>query len=160
MIKKIETAIFGAGCFWGVEETFRKVNGVLDTEVGYMGGHSRNPTYKDVCSHKTGHVEVVKVKYNPSVTPYKELLNIFWNCHNPTTVNRQGLDFGEQYKSIVFYTTPKQKELAEKSKKELEKSGKYKNKIVTQIVKAGTFYRAEEYHQKYLIKKGLQYCHI
>ncbi|PTX49623.1 peptide-methionine (S)-S-oxide reductase [Melghirimyces profundicolus] len=153
-------ATFGAGCFWGVEELFRKVDGVTSTAVGYMGGTKENPTYEEVCTNRTGHAEVVDLEYDPSVVSYEELLQIFWDNHNPTTLNRQGPDIGSQYRSVIFYHTPEQKEIAEKSKKELEASGKWKDPIVTQIEPAGPFYRAEEYHQRYLQKRGQSSCHI
>ena len=144
-----EIATFGAGCFWGVEQRFGKVEGVLETVVGYSGGKMENPTYKDVCTDKTGHAEVVRVTYDPSIVSYEELLEYFWDMHNPTTLNRQGWDVGTQYRSAVFYHNEEQKEAAMKLKEKLDKSGKYKNPIVTEIVPAGKFYRAEEYHQKY-----------
>lgn len=153
-------ATFGAGCFWGVEETFRKLPGVIDTEVGYMGGNKENPTYEEVCTDTTGHAEVVKIEYNPEEISYAQLLEVFWNNHNPTTLNRQGPDVGTQYRSVIFYYTEEQKRLAEASKKELDESGRYKNPIVTEIVPADTFWRAEEYHQRYLQKRGLDSCQL
>ena len=156
---KTEKATFGAGCFWGVEATFRKINGVTETAVGYMGGDMKNPTYEDVCTDETGHAEVVEVTYEPSKVSYDKLLDVFWSNHNPTQLNRQGPDEGTQYRSVIFYYTPEQKSLAIKSKKKLEKSGKWAGKIVTQIVPASTFNRAEEYHQRYLEKRGLNVCH-
>ena len=144
-----EIATFGAGCFWGVEQRFGKIKGVVSTVVGYTGGKMENPTYKDVCTDKTGHAEVVRVTYDPSIVSYEELLEYFWDMHNPTTLNRQGWDVGTQYRSAVFYHNEEQKEAAMKLKEKLDKSGKYKNPIVTEIVPAGKFYRAEEYHQKY-----------
>lgn len=156
-----ETAMFGAGCFWGVEELYRKLPGVLSTEVGYSGGSMENPTYEEVCTGSTGHVESVKVTYDPSVVTYDELLKVFWDNHNPTTKNRQGPDVGSQYRSVIFYKTPEQKKRADASKRELEQSGKWgKAGIVTEIIPALPFYRAEEYHQQYLAKKGLSSCHI
>lgn len=157
---KMEQADFAAGCFWGVEATFRKVNGVKKTAVGYEGGTFPNPTYEDVCTDMTGHAETVQVTYDPSEVSYEDLLKIFWENHDPTTPNRQGPDRGTQYRSVIFYHTPEQKALAEKSKEALEKSGKFKRPIVTQIVPASTFWRAEEYHQRYLEKRGLSTCHI
>lgn len=154
----LQRATFGAGCFWGVEETFRKLKGVTETVVGYTGGHSKNPTYEDVCSHTTGHAEAVQITYNPSEISYEQLLNVFWDKHNPTTLNRQGPDVGDQYRSVIFYHSAKQKQIAEKSKEILEKSGKWKDAIVTQIIPATEFYKAEEYHQKYLRKRGLESC--
>ena len=142
-------ATFGAGCFWGVEQRFGKINGVVSTVVGYTGGKMENPTYKDVCTDKTGHAEVVRVTYDPSVVSYEELLEYFWDMHNPTTLNRQGWDVGTQYRSAVFYHSEEQKEAALRLKEKLDKSAKYKKPIVTEIVPAGKFYRAEEYHQKY-----------
>jgi len=147
--KKLEIAIFGAGCFWGVESRFGKVKGVVETEVGYTGGTKKNPSYKDVCTNKTGHAEVVKVTFNPSVVSYEELLETFWNLHNPTTLNRQGWDVGTQYRSVVFYNSEEQRLAAIKLKEALDKSGKYKKPIVTEIIPVSEYYRAEEYHQKY-----------
>jgi peptide-methionine (S)-S-oxide reductase len=146
-------ATFGAGYFWGVEEKFRKIKGVVSTTVGYSGGDFNNPTYKNVCSGKTGHAEVVRVEYDPDIVSYEELLEIFWKIHNPTTLNRQGFDIGEQYRSVIFYHSEEQKEKALESKKRLEKSGIYKDPIVTKIEDAKEFYRAEEYHQKYIQKQ-------
>ncbi len=148
----MEKATFGAGCFWGVEARFRKVKGVIDAVVGYSGGKTKNPTYKDVCTDKTGHAEVVQVTYDPSIVSYEELLEIFWNIHNPTTLNRQGWDIGTQYRSVVFYHGEGQKERALKLKEKLDKSGRYKNPIVTEITPASEFYKAEEYHQRYYEK--------
>jgi len=141
--------MFGAGCFWGVESKFSKIKGVIETEVGYTGGNTKNPTYKDVCTNKTGHAEVVKVKFDPSVVSFENLLEIFWNIHNPTTLNRQGWDIGTQYRSAVFYNNEEQKLAAIKLKEKLDKSGKYSKPIVTEIVPASEYYKAEEYHQKY-----------
>jgi peptide-methionine (S)-S-oxide reductase len=148
----IEKATFGAGCFWGVEARFRKVEGVIDAISGYSGGYTRDPTYKDVCTDKTGHAEVVQVTYNPSIVSYEDLLEIFWNIHNPTTLNRQGWDIGTQYRSVVFYNNEEQKEKAIRLKEKLDKSGKYKKPIVTEILPLKEFYRAEEYHQRYYEK--------
>ena len=156
---KFFTALFGAGCFWGVEETFRNVKGVKSTAVGYSGGTFPNPTYQDVCSGKTGHAEVVKVEYDPNEVSYEELLNVFFDCHNPTTMNRQGPDIGAQYRSAIFFTTPEQELEARKSKEHWEKSGRFKSKIVTEITPASTFTLAEDYHQQYLKKQGLDSCH-
>ena len=158
--KKLETATFAAGCFWGVEETFRQLKGVLSTQVGYSGGHLENPAYEDVCDGNTGHAEAVQVTFDPSVISYEKLLEVFWVNHNPTTLNCQGPDIGEQYRSAIFYHTPEQKKLAEGSREVLAKSGKWKGQIVTQIAPASTFWRAEEYHQQYLKKRGLGSCHI
>ncbi|GHO43822.1 peptide-methionine (S)-S-oxide reductase MsrA [Ktedonospora formicarum] len=157
---QLEKATFGAGCFWGVEETFRNVKGVADTAVGYEGGMLDNPTYRDVCTDQTGHAEVVQVEYDPEQVSYDQLLQVFWENHNPTTLNRQGPDVGTQYRSVVFYHTPEQKAEAEASKEQQQASGRFKRPIVTQIVPAEPFYRAEEYHQLYLKKRGLSHCHI
>jgi peptide-methionine (S)-S-oxide reductase len=147
-------ATFGAGCFWCVEHVFRKTKGITSTTVGYMGGTLKNPTYEDVCTDTTGHAEVVQVEYDPSKVSYREILDVFWNCHDPTTPNRQGPDVGTQYRSVIFCHTPEQEKEAKKSKEELENSGKYK-KIVTEIVLASQFYKAEEYHQQYYQKCGI-----
>jgi peptide-methionine (S)-S-oxide reductase len=155
-----ETAMFGAGCFWGVEATFRKVPGVLDTAVGYSGGHVERPTYKQVCTDRTGHAEVVRVEYDPSQVTYQQLLNIFWQGHNPTQLNRQGPDVGTQYRSVIFYFNEEQRRLAEQSKERLERSNRFRRPVVTQIVPAGPFWRAEEYHQRYLEKRGVDQCHL
>jgi peptide-methionine (S)-S-oxide reductase len=147
-------ATFGAGCFWCIENDFRK-NGVMSTNVGYMGGHLKNPTYEDVCTDTTGHAEVIQVEYDPSIISYGKLLDIFWNNHDPTTLNRQGPDVGKQYRSAIFFHTPEQEREALQSRDELEKSGKYGKKIVTEIVPATEFYKAEDYHQQYYEKCGL-----
>ena len=147
--EKLESVLFGAGCFWGVESRFGKVKGVLETEVGYAGGTTKNPTYKEVCTNTTGHAEVVKVTFDPSIVSYEELLEVFWNLHNPTTLNRQGWDIGTQYRSVVFYNSEEQRLAAEKLKEKLDNSGKYNKPIVTEIVSVSEYYRAEEYHQKY-----------
>jgi peptide-methionine (S)-S-oxide reductase len=157
---KMEKATFGAGCFWGVEAAFRQVEGVKETAVGYMGGTLDNPTYEDVCTDKTGHVEVVEVTYDPAEVTYEELLKVFWTNHDPTQVNRQGPDHGTQYRTVIFYHTPEQKAAAERSKKALDESGKFRRPIATAIEPAQTFWRAEEYHQQYLEKRGLASCHI
>jgi len=151
----MEKATFAAGCFWGVEAAFRKVKGVVRTEVGYTGGITENPTYEDVCTGKTGHAEAVQVEYDPSEVSYEELLDVFWSIHDPTTRNQQGVDIGSQYRSAIFYYTAEQKRIAEESKRRLQESGKFDKPIVTEIVPASTFWRAEEYHQCYLEKKGL-----
>lgn len=156
----MEKATFAAGCFWGVEATFRQVKGVKSATVGYMGGSLKNPTYEDVCTDKTGHAEVTQVEYDPSVVSYNDLLKVFWKSHNPTTLNRQGPDVGTQYRSAIFYHTPEQEVAARASKEELEKAGVYKRPIVTEIVPASDFWRAEEYHQRYLEKHGLAHCSI
>lgn len=150
----MEKATFGAGCFWGVQTAFDKVKGVISTKVGYMGGNLKNPTYEDVCTNKTGHIEVVKVIFNPDIVSYDDLLEFFWKMHDPTTLNRQGPDAGTQYKSVIFYHNDKQRSIAEKSKKRAEVSNRFDDKIVTEISPAGIFYQAEDYHQKYFKKKG------
>lgn len=156
----MEIATFGAGCFWGVEAAFMQIKGVIKTTVGYLGGTLKNPNYKDVCSGNTGHAEAVQIKYDPEQVAYTELLGLFWSIHNPTTLNKQGADIGTQYRSAIFYHSQEQKELAEKSKIELDNSGKYLRPIVTEITPTSTFYQAENYHQEYLIKNGLSSCHI
>jgi peptide-methionine (S)-S-oxide reductase len=153
-------AIFAAGCFWGVEARFRQISGVISTRVGYTGGQTTNPTYKDVCTDRTGHAEAVEVEYDPAKVSYNQLLNVFWENHDPTQVNRQGPDWGTQYRSAVFFTTPEQEVQAKASKALLEQSGAYGKPIATQIVPAGPFYEAEDYHQQYLEKRGLASCHI
>lgn len=155
----IKEAMFGAGCFWGVQGFFDDVKGVIETEVGYAGGHTENPTYKDVCTDKTGHAEVVHLRYDEELTTYEQLLTTFFENHDPTTPNRQGPDRGSQYRSVIFYYDDEQKELAGKLKRELEKSGRFMAPIVTEIVPAVRFYRAEEYHQKYFEKTGRKICH-
>ncbi len=157
----IMKATFAAGCFWGVEELFRKVKGVSSTMVGYTGGAFENPTYEDVCSGTTGHAEAIQVEYDPTITSYEELLMIFWSNHNPTTLNSQGPDVGEQYRSAVFYHTQEQEAVAQKMKEKLQDSAmkRFGKKIVTEIKQASTFYKAEEYHQKYLEKNPWRVCH-
>ena len=145
----LEVATFGMGCFWGAEHVFSKVEGVVCTAVGYMGGDYESPTYSDVCTGKTGHAEVVQVLYDPEKVSYEQLLKIFWENHDPTTLNRQGLDVGSQYRSVVFYHTTAQREAALRIKDQLEKSRKFKKRIITEISPASKFYKAEEYHQKY-----------
>lgn len=154
-------ATFAAGCFWGVEELFRKVKGVSSTMVGYTGGAFENPTYEDVCSGTTGHAEAIQVEYDPSITSYEDLLMIFWSNHNPTTLNRQGPDVGEQYRSAVFYHTQEQEAVAQKMKEKLQDVAmkRFGKEIVTEIKPASTFYKAEEYHQKYLEKNPWRVCH-
>ncbi len=147
-------ATFGAGCFWHVEDLLGKTKGVTSTKVGYIGGQLPNPTYEEVCTDKTGHAEAVEIEYNPDQISFEELLDVFWNNHDPTTMNRQGPDVGNQYRSAIFYHDDKQKEIAKKSKQALDESKQHKNPIVTQIVPAPTFYTAEEYHQKYFKKHG------
>lgn len=153
-------ATFAAGCFWGVEAAFRQVPGVLATTVGYTGGSRANPTYEDVCTDTTGHAEAVEVTYDPSRVSYEQLLEVFWNSHDPTTLNRQGPDVGTQYRSAIFYHTPEQEAAARASKRRLEASGRFPRPIVTEIVPAAAFWRAEEYHQQYLEKRGLASCHL
>ncbi len=155
-----EIATFGAGCFWGIEAAFRRVPGVLDAAVGYAGGDFPNPTYRDVCTDETGHAEVVQVTFDPAQVTYEELLGVFWKIHDPAQVNRQGPDVGTQYRSVIFYHSPEQEAAAQKSKAELEASRRHSPKIATQIVPATKFYRAEEYHQRYLEKRGIASCHI
>jgi peptide-methionine (S)-S-oxide reductase len=155
-----QKATFGAGCFWGVEAEFREMKGVTDALAGYAGGHTENPTYKDVCMGRTNHAEVVEVEYDEDQVSYQELLNLFWKAHDPTQVNRQGPDVGTQYRSVIFFHTPEQEKAARESKAELEKSGKFHRPIATVIEPAPVFYRAEEYHQQYLAKRGLRHCHI
>lgn len=155
-----EIATFGAGCFWGVEAGFRRVPGVVDAAVGYSGGHTVNPTYKDVCTDETGHAEVVQVTFDPAKVSYEQLLDVFWQMHDPTQVNRQGPDFGAQYRTAIFFHSPEQEATAKKSKAALDASGKFRRPIATEITPASTFYRAEEYHQKYLEKRGAASCHI
>lgn len=155
-----ELATFAAGCFWGVEAAFRKMPGVKETAVGYMGGHTEEPTYEDVCTGNTNHAEVVQVTFDPDQVSYRQLLELFWNKHNPTTLNRQGPDVGTQYRSAIFYHSPEQQQAAEESKSELDASGKFRSPIVTLIEPAATFNRAEEYHQQYLEKRGLDQCHF
>jgi peptide-methionine (S)-S-oxide reductase len=153
---RTETATFGAGCFWGVEETFRRVPGVKSTEVGYSGGRTENPTYEQVCSHATGHAEVVRVSYDPSEISYENLLRVFWDNHDPTTPNRQGGDVGDQYRSAVFFHTPEQEATAGRVKEELNRAARFSRPIVTEITPAGPFWRAEEYHQRYLEKRAAE----
>lgn len=156
----MQVATFGAGCFWGVEEAFRRVPGVADTAVGYMGGTLDNPTYRDVCTDRTGHAEVVHVTYDPAKVTYDQLLEAFWSAHDPTQKNRQGPDVGRQYRSAIFFHTPDQEAAAHAAKEKLDASGRFRRPIATEIVPAATFWRAEEYHQRYLEKKGLSSCHI
>jgi peptide-methionine (S)-S-oxide reductase len=153
-----EKATFGAGCFWGVEEIFRTLKGVTSTAVGYAGGTKENPTYEDVCTDETGHAEAVQVEFDPGQVNYEQLLDVFWSNHNPTTLNRQGPDSGTQYRSVIFYHSPEQKAAAGASKEKLETSGRFSRPIVTQIEPASKFWRAEEYHQRYLEKRGQSHC--
>lgn len=156
----MEKATFGAGCFWGVEAAFRQIKGVKSTAVGYMGGKLKDPTYHDVCTDRTGHAEVVQVEFDPAEVSYQELLRVFWDNHDPTTLNRQGPDVGTQYRSVIFFHTPEQEAAAKASKEAEAQSGRYKRPIVTEIVPAPEFWRAEEYHQQYLEKRGLAHCHL
>lgn len=153
-------ATFAAGCFWGVEETFRQTEGVLSTQVGYTGGHVDAPDYKLVCSGTTGHAEAVEVTFDPARVSYEDLLEVFWACHDPTQKNRQGPDVGTQYRSAIFFHDSDQEKLARESKQRLEEGGGYRRPIVTEITPASTFHRAEEYHQQYLAKGGRSSCHI
>src|SRR5215470_14295674 len=153
-------ATFAAGCFWGVEATFRQIPGVTRTRVGYTGGDFKNPTYKDVCSDRTGHAEAVEVDYDPDKVSYEDLLKVFWENHDPTQLNRQGPDWGTQYRSAIFYHSPEQEQAARASKQALENGQRFSRPIVTEIVPAVTFYEAEDYHQQYLEKRGLASCHI
>jgi len=155
-----EIATFGAGCFWGIEAAFRRVPGVLDAAVGYSGGRTENPSYQDVCTDTTGHAEVVQVTFDPAKLSYEQLLDVFWTIHDPTQVNRQGPDYGKQYRTAIFFHSPEQEAAAKKSKQALEASSKLRRPIATEITAAGTFWRAEEYHQRYLEKRGAASCHI
>ena len=148
-------ATFAAGCFWNVEALFRKVNGVTSAKVGYTGGKFENPRYEDVCSNKTGHAEAIQIEFDPSIVSYEELLNVFWDNHDPTALNRQGPDIGTQYRSAIFFQNPEQEKIAKDSKEKLQKSHRFNKDIMTQIVPATTFYEAEEYHQRYLEKNSL-----
>jgi peptide methionine sulfoxide reductase msrA/msrB len=158
---KLEKATFAAGCFWGVEEVFRNVKGVVSTRAGYTGGTFKNPTYEDVCKGKTGHAEAVEIEFDPAQVTYEQLLDVFWDMHDPTTLNQQGPDVGAQYRSAIFYHSPAQEKAASFSKEKLNKSKRFKNPVVTEIVKAGEFYGAEDYHQCYFQKRGIKpVCHI
>jgi len=155
-----QTASFAAGCFWGVEARYRDADGVLDAASGYMGGNTRNPTYKEVCSGDTGHAEAVQVIFDDEQIAYRDLLDLFFDLHNPTTLNRQGPDFGSQYRSAIFWHDESQRAAAEQKIAELNDSGKWPNPVVTQLTPADTFWRAEEYHQRYLEKNGGGFCHL
>ena len=155
-----EKATFGAGCFWGVEAAFRQIPGVLATAAGYEGGKTDNPSYREVCSHTTGHAEVVEVEFDPARVTYDQMLDVFWTNHNPTQLNRQGPDVGDQYRSVIFYHSPEQQAAAVASLAALGESGKWKKPIVTLVEPAQTFYKAEDYHQQYLEKRGMSSCHI
>jgi len=156
----MEIATFGAGCFWGVEAAFRKIPGVLDAAVGYSGGQTENPTYQEVCTDTTGHAEVIQVTFDPAIVRYEQLLEAFWMIHDPTQVNRQGPDFGHQYRTAIFFHSPEQEAAAKQSKAALQASGKFSRPIATEITAAGKFHRAEEYHQRYLEKRGAASCHF
>jgi peptide-methionine (S)-S-oxide reductase len=153
-------ATFAAGCFWGVEDAFRQVKGVTSTTVGYTGGSTKSPTYKEVCTDRTGHAEAVEVEFDPNQISYRELLALFFQSHDPTTLNRQGPDFGSQYRSAIFFHDAQQEKEAREAKAALEKAGTYKRPIVTQIVPAPEFFRAEDYHQQYFEKQGIRSCHL
>ncbi len=155
-----QTATFAAGCFWGIEAAFRQIRGVSDAAVGYMGGHTQDPTYEDVCSKSTGHAEVVQVVYDPDIVSYESLLDAFWEMHDPTQLNRQGPDVGDQYRSAIFVHTPEQQSAAEASKQALSQSGRFDRPIATEITPAAPFHRGEEYHQQYLAKRGRDSCHL
>lgn len=155
-----EIATFGAGCFWGVEANFRRIPGVIDAISGYSGGHTQNPSYRDVCTDTTGHAEVVQVTFDPSKVSYEQLLDAFWKMHDPTQVNHQGPDFGKQYRTAIFFHSPEQEAAAKKSKQALDASGKFHRPIATEITAAGSFWPAEEYHQRYLEKRAATNCHI
>ncbi len=157
----LQTATFGAGCFWGVESNFRQIPGVVDARAGYLGGTLDNPTYEDVCTDRTGHAEAVQVTYDPRRVSYEQLLDAFWKMHDPTQLNRQGPDYGRQYRSAIFYHTPEQEAAAVRSKEEQDKSGRFRKPIVTEITPASKFYEAEDYHQRYFEKRGIApTCHI
>jgi peptide-methionine (S)-S-oxide reductase len=156
----MEKATFAAGCFWGVEAAFRQLKGVKSTRVGYTGGHADNPTYEQVCTDRTGHAEAVEVEYDPAEISYEQLLNAFWENHDPTQRNRQGPDVGSQYRTAIFYHSPQQEAAATASKEQLSASGRFSRPIATEIVPAGVFYAGEDYHQQYLEKRGLASCHI
>jgi peptide-methionine (S)-S-oxide reductase len=156
----VKKATFGAGCFWGVEQAFRKLSGVVDVKVGYMGGHVKNPSYEQVCTNSTGHAEVAQITFNPDKVSYEELLAVFWNIHDPTQYHRQGPDIGSQYRSAIFYHSEHQKEMALQSKQKLQDSQRFSKDIVTEIVPVSDFYLAEEYHQRYFEKSGIKGCSI
>jgi len=155
----MEKATFGAGCFWGVEEKFRQTRGVLETKVGYSGGHTENPTYEQVCGKQTGHAEVVEVTFDPAVISYEQLLKIFFEMHDPTTLNRQGPDHGSQYRSAIYFHSAEQEQQAKETIAALTKAKAFRDPIVTEVTAAKPFYDAEEYHQKYLAKRGINVCH-
>jgi peptide-methionine (S)-S-oxide reductase len=155
----MEKAMFGAGCFWGVEEAFRTIDGVKDTKVGYSGGKTVDPTYEQVCSKSTGHAEVIWIEFDPAVVSYEQLLDKFFTIHDPTQLNRQGPDVGDQYRTAVFFYSPEQEKIAKEKIEQLSKSGKFRAPIATEVTPAAKFYAAEEYHQRYLQKKGVNVCH-
>ncbi len=155
----MDLAIFGAGCFWGVEAAFQRLPGVKNTTVGYMGGSIKNPTYEQVCTNKTGHAEVVQIEYDPTIISYEQLLDVFWQIHDPTQRDRQGLDIGRQYRSVIFYLTTNQKKTAEESKKRMQRSGQLNKQIATELCPASLFFIAEQYHQHYFQKQGIISCH-
>jgi peptide-methionine (S)-S-oxide reductase len=159
-LAEAKKATFGAGCFWGVEDEFRRVPGVITTAVGYAGGKTQHPTYEQVCSHRTGHAEVVEIDYDPEQVSYDDLLAVFWSIHDPTTKNRQGFDVGNNYRSVVFYHDDEQRAAAEASKQAVDASRVHRRKVVTAIEPAGVFWRAEEYHQQYFLKNGISHCDI
>ena len=156
----LQLATFAAGCFWGVEESFRKIKGVKSTSVGYTGGWVPNPNYDIVCSDKTGHAEAIQVQFDPNEVSYEQLLKVFWSIHNPTTKDRQGFDYGKQYRSAIFFHTSEQESIARKSKEVLDRSGRFKDRIVTEIQPASQFFKEEEYHQKYYMKRGGGSCYF
>jgi len=157
----MQKATFAAGCFWGVESAFRELPGVLATAVGYTGGHTENPTYREVCSDRTGHAEAVTVEFDPAKISYEQLLEVFWDLHDPTQLNRQGPDHGSQYRTAIFTHDEAQAKAAQASKDRLSKSGKFKRPVVTEIVAAPVFYMAEDYHQQYFEKRGIApVCHV
>jgi peptide-methionine (S)-S-oxide reductase len=158
--RTMEKATFAAGCFWGVEAAFRQVKGVVSTQVGYTGGRTKAPSYEEVCTNTTGHAEAVEVTYDPARVSYERLLDVFWSNHDPTTRDRQGPDVGEQYRSAIFVHSSEQEKEAKESIAKLETAHRFRRPIVTQVLRAGPFYRAEEYHQQYLEKRGLSTCHI
>src|SRR5512143_3775854 len=157
---KTERATFAAGCFWGVEAAFAEIDGVVETAVGYTGGHTVNPSYKQVCYDNTGHAEAVEVKFAPAQISYEQLLDAFWRLHDPTTLNRQGPDVGSQYRSAIFFHTPEQQAIAEKSKRAADASGRFRRPIVTEVTPASKFYPAEDYHQRYFETRGARHCHV
>ena len=156
----MEKATFGAGCFWGVEAAFRQLDGVVRTTVGYSGGHSADPSYQEVCGDETGHAEVVEVAFDPARIGYEQLLEVFWRSHDPTQVNRQGPDIGTQYRTVIFTHSPAQAAAAQASKERLAASGRLRRPVATEILPAGPFWPAEDYHQQYLEKRGLASCHV